>query len=1238
MDETSSPAAVADSLPAPLLDADLIAQRPFIQTFRDPAVETAFRAFVFSGRLISGVIASMVSTVFIYVLVLYHDGHMPWWVTALNAVGIAVTFPTGAFMLFSATWGRRVFTITTIDNSDPLDPSNPDPVSDVGGQTYAVKQQAHGRNRPTISKLQHRIANHEEYGLTVIFGTAMVVQAVSMYAKYTGCVVDYGPVDCVDYVDIYLIALLECFCVIAPARFVLVFPTCVLALALLGLSYVWTNVHGVDGSLHAQRVGVECAVAVINFVSCWYRETGLRQAFMNKLSTDAAMKEASTVGQTIRELTAKMLPDSQLKRLLSHRTTGTAGNAAAHPAAVVVPRHFDVARRCTVYRSDLVGFTAWSTRISSEELVTVLSTLTAEFDHAANEAKVEKVKTIGDAYWAVSGLPETVIDAPERIVKFAVASLDAATSVFATLGADASRRPGGIRIGVGTGAGFGTIVGQQQISYEIFGEANDIACALEPASLPGRILICDATRASLLAYDVAGVVTSKPLSDVVFAGGRSVKPSLLAKQGTEGELFICTLEAEQPEEPHISLVSSAQPSHSNTPSRSPSTTAFVVPEPAAGSTSDSGSPSGARRRHPSLWTASSSSAKKRQTSGGCDQGSGGWRPPTFDLANTPKEDGASQFSSTAITRVAERLDGLLVGGAFALTDVASDTTDAEEFVQRVGHLDALLSRVNNDRGLWASLYMVFADENMEQRFVHNGLRVERRPFRACAVALSLSLLALAVYVTAEGRFDHGIISAGAPATLFSAFAASLVFVGFVRAKPPSEVWQVLLLLGVYYCCGAAGIVGAGLAQTTYFTKNVFYLRMAFAVLKGSVVSIPALYGAFHDLLGPTLAATIALYVTTAAQQEERNGGAPNIPSHSATRIAWLRGEYTVWLAASFVVGVLCRVANETSNRRNFLVEEAARAAVGELRRQTARGERLISRVVPARLNTGILDWFSDVMSYRAWREALGPIFASTSLDKPNASFSASGAMLPNALPRRPPSTFLRDMPNTVVVFAQLVNHSADSIVAAQHEDDRLRHGAEHREPVPGYHQSSPLLPPAVSEGFTNPEEMARLRAAAAQVERSLLAPLDAVDALLAGPAFSSLMKIKTVCDTVLIASMAGHSLDDEAVAKRDVVRQAVDFVKALARLCPGGSVRAGIHVGDVTGCVLGLDRLSFDVLGDAVNTASRHMSTSVVGEFGLSEAAVDRLDPAVLASMHLTTTTRKMKGKGHVPVYTGALA
>jgi class 3 adenylate cyclase len=136
----------------------------------------------------------------------------------------------------------------------------------------------------------------------------------------------------------------------------------------------------------------------------------------------------------------------------------------------------------TVLFADLVGFTEISSRMSPSRLVEDLNHLMSEFDMLAQNMAVEKIKTIGDAYMAATGVPEHRQDHVEAMAGFALGMLrvlDIHNQVMATTWK--------IRIGVHCGPVVAGIIGKHKFIYDIWGDTVNHASRLEATSDPNWI-------------------------------------------------------------------------------------------------------------------------------------------------------------------------------------------------------------------------------------------------------------------------------------------------------------------------------------------------------------------------------------------------------------------------------------------------------------------------------------------------------------------------------------------------------------------------------------------------------------------------------------------------------------------------------------------------------------------------------------------------------------------------------
>lgn len=141
---------------------------------------------------------------------------------------------------------------------------------------------------------------------------------------------------------------------------------------------------------------------------------------------------------------------------------------------------------------DLVNFSAHSATVAPETLVAELNTLFSELDEIARAHGVEKIKTMGDAYLAVAGLPVAQPDHAERMAAMALACRDhfARRSPHGPL-------PNRVRIGIACGPVVAGVIGRSKLTYDLWGEPVTMASRMQVHGLPGRIQVTDAFRRRL---------------------------------------------------------------------------------------------------------------------------------------------------------------------------------------------------------------------------------------------------------------------------------------------------------------------------------------------------------------------------------------------------------------------------------------------------------------------------------------------------------------------------------------------------------------------------------------------------------------------------------------------------------------------------------------------------------------------------------------------------------------------
>lgn len=142
----------------------------------------------------------------------------------------------------------------------------------------------------------------------------------------------------------------------------------------------------------------------------------------------------------------------------------------------------------TILFADIVNFTSLSERISPQELVAMLNRVFSAFDRLAQQHGLEKIKTIGDAYMVVGGLPEPRIDHAEAMAEMALGMQAEISSLNSEI-----EEAIGIRIGINTGPVVAGVIGIQKFAYDIWGDAVNTASRMESHGKENCIQLTEST-------------------------------------------------------------------------------------------------------------------------------------------------------------------------------------------------------------------------------------------------------------------------------------------------------------------------------------------------------------------------------------------------------------------------------------------------------------------------------------------------------------------------------------------------------------------------------------------------------------------------------------------------------------------------------------------------------------------------------------------------------------------------
>ena len=142
----------------------------------------------------------------------------------------------------------------------------------------------------------------------------------------------------------------------------------------------------------------------------------------------------------------------------------------------------------TVLFADLVGFTEIAAQTEAVELVKLLNGIFSTFDALTEYHQLEKIKTIGDAYMIVSGLPQHRLDHAEAMANMAMDMLLAVREYNLIHNARLS-----MRIGINTGAVVAGVIGTKKFIYDLWGDTVNTASRMESQGLPGCIQVTSQT-------------------------------------------------------------------------------------------------------------------------------------------------------------------------------------------------------------------------------------------------------------------------------------------------------------------------------------------------------------------------------------------------------------------------------------------------------------------------------------------------------------------------------------------------------------------------------------------------------------------------------------------------------------------------------------------------------------------------------------------------------------------------
>jgi adenylate cyclase len=215
--------------------------------------------------------------------------------------------------------------------------------------------------------------------------------------------------------------------------------------------------NGVEKNERVLKFNVERAVIQKRSIS----------ALLNQTSVDleTALNDLQEERRKSEELLLNILPETIAARLKDGERT-------------IADNFADI----SLLFADIVSFTPLSSRLSAGELVQLLNSIFSEFDQLVERHGLEKIKTIGDSYMVVGGLPNSRKDHTEAIAEMALDIQKIVPQFSSPTG-----EPLTMRIGIHAGPVTAGVIGRKKFSYDLWGDTVNTASRMESHGIGQKI-------------------------------------------------------------------------------------------------------------------------------------------------------------------------------------------------------------------------------------------------------------------------------------------------------------------------------------------------------------------------------------------------------------------------------------------------------------------------------------------------------------------------------------------------------------------------------------------------------------------------------------------------------------------------------------------------------------------------------------------------------------------------------
>jgi class 3 adenylate cyclase len=232
---------------------------------------------------------------------------------------------------------------------------------------------------------------------------------------------------------------------------------------------------------------IHCMIGLVMALAVTVRNREIKIAFEEQVATrQAFMEEQNQVlEQRVKERTHElMLQTEKTERLMLNILPAQIAERLKKGEPGISDSHASV----SILFSDLVGFTALSSKRSADEVVKLLNDLFSRFDIRARSLGLEKIKTIGDAYMVAGGIPQADERHAALVTEMALGMREDLQAFNNQNGTDIA-----MRIGINSGSVIAGVIGHTKFSYDLWGNTVNAASRMESTCEVGQIQVSAST-------------------------------------------------------------------------------------------------------------------------------------------------------------------------------------------------------------------------------------------------------------------------------------------------------------------------------------------------------------------------------------------------------------------------------------------------------------------------------------------------------------------------------------------------------------------------------------------------------------------------------------------------------------------------------------------------------------------------------------------------------------------------